>query len=125
MTASRAASWGLLAGLVVLGAVVGTAGSLVQGLWFPGGLLLALAGCAGLFYGGLRAYGSQAGVLAPGAGWLLAVILLSFGRPEGDGLFFGSLSELVYVLGGMIMAVICATLTRLPPGERRTGPLGV
>ncbi|MDF3140739.1 DUF6113 family protein, partial [Streptomyces sp. T21Q-yed] len=35
-------------GLFVLGAVVGVAGALVQPAWFPGGLLLALAGEAGL-----------------------------------------------------------------------------
>ena len=35
-------------GLFLLGAVVGAAGSLVQSGWFPGGLLLALAGEAGL-----------------------------------------------------------------------------
>lgn len=36
----------VLAGLLVLGALVGVAGSLVQGGLFPGGLLLALLGAA-------------------------------------------------------------------------------
>ncbi|WP_256725236.1 DUF6113 family protein, partial [Streptomyces acidiscabies] len=36
-------------GLLLLGAATGAAGSLVQAGWFPGGLLLALAGAAGLF----------------------------------------------------------------------------
>ncbi|PRH76383.1 hypothetical protein C6N75_25945 [Streptomyces solincola] len=114
----------MLAALLVLGALAGAAGSLVQALWFPGGLLLALAGTGAVFYGGLRAYGAQAGVLAPGASWLVAVILLSLGRPEGDGVFFGSLSELLYVIGGLVAVVICATLARVPPAERRGGPLG-
>lgn len=104
-----------LAGLVLLGALVGCAGALVQSLWFPGGLLLALAGCAGLFYGGLRAAGGQLGVAAPGVGWLVAVILLAFGRSEGDQVFWGGLPETVYLLGGMAVAVICATVPRTRP----------
>ncbi|MFF8288021.1 DUF6113 family protein [Streptomyces sp. NPDC016309] len=122
MRAARIASY---AGLAVLGAVVGLAGALVQSAWFPGGLLLALAACAGLFRGGMRATGTQAGVLAPGAGWLIAVVLLSLGRPEGDQLFWGGLAELVYVLGGMVIAVMCATITRLPHRDGRSGSLGM
>ncbi|MEE1756378.1 DUF6113 family protein [Streptomyces sp. SP18CS02] len=106
-------------GLGVLGALVGLAGSLVQSGWFPAGLLLALAGSAGLFYGGLRATGTQLGVVAPGAGWLVAVVVLSFGRPEGDGVFGGGIGEMVYLLGGMAVAVMCATMSRTPqPGGR-------
>lgn len=53
------------AGLLLLGAVTGLAGALVQAGWFPGGLLLALVGAAGLFLGGARALGSRAGAVAP------------------------------------------------------------
>ncbi|MFJ8664961.1 DUF6113 family protein [Streptomyces sp. NPDC093600] len=100
--------------LFVLGVLVAAAGSLVQSAWFPGGLLLALLGAAGVFYGGLRATETQLGVVVPGAGWLLAVVLLSFGRPEGDGVFTGGLSEMIYLLGGMALAVMCATMVKLP-----------
>ncbi|MEU3687246.1 DUF6113 family protein [Streptomyces narbonensis] len=100
--------------LVVLGALVGTAGALVQAAWFPAGLLLALLASAAVFYGGLRATGTQVGVVAAGGGWLVAVILLSFGRPEGDGVFGGGGGELLFLFGGMAIAVICATLSRLP-----------
>ncbi|MFF5974225.1 DUF6113 family protein [Streptomyces sp. NPDC012769] len=100
--------------LLVLGAVVGAAGSLVQAAWLPAGLFLALLASAGLFYGGLRATGTQLGVGAAGGGWLAAIVLLSLGRPEGDGLFGGGLGEMVYLLGGMAVAVMCATMTRLP-----------
>ncbi|MFI8825864.1 DUF6113 family protein [Streptomyces sp. NPDC053431] len=99
--------------LVVLGALVGVAGSLVQAAWFPAGLLLALLGSAAVFYGGRRATGNQLGVAAAGAGWLVAIVLLSFGRPEGDGLFGGGIGEMVFLLGGMAVAVMCATMTRL------------
>ncbi|GAA3391329.1 DUF6113 family protein [Streptomyces roseoviridis] len=100
--------------LFVLGALVGTAGSLVQAAWMPGGLFLALLASAGLFHGGLRATGTQVGVAAAGGGWLVAIVLLSLGRPEGDGLFGGGLGEMVYLLGGMAVAVMCATMSRLP-----------
>lgn len=43
-----------LFGLVVLGAVVGIAGTLVQAAWFPGGLLLATAAAAASFTAAAR-----------------------------------------------------------------------
>ncbi|MFF1510600.1 DUF6113 family protein [Streptomyces sp. NPDC058326] len=113
-TASRNARFVWCAVLVVLGALVGTAGALVQAAWLPGGLFLALLATAALFYGGLRATGTQTGVVTGAAGWLLAVILLSLGRPEGDGVFAGGVGELLFLFGGMALAVMCATLSRLP-----------
>ncbi|GGT40150.1 DUF6113 family protein [Streptomyces purpureus] len=119
--AGRAAAY---AGLAVLGALVGTAGALVQAAWFPGGLLLALLAAAATFYGGLRATGTQAGALTPAAGWLVAIILLSMGRPEGDGVLAGGLGDLLYLLGGMALAVICATMSRSPQPGGLPGRLG-
>ncbi|MFI5753684.1 DUF6113 family protein [Streptomyces sp. NPDC051569] len=109
--------------LIVLGALVGTAGSLVQGGLFPGGLLLALLATAGLFYGGLYATRTQLGVGAPAAGWLAAAILLSTGRPEGDGIFAAGAGPLIYLFGGMVVAVICATMSRLPQPGVKSGRL--
>ncbi|MEU0332720.1 DUF6113 family protein [Streptomyces sp. NPDC006193] len=97
-------------GLLLLGAVVGLAGSLVQAAWFPGGLLLALAGAAGLFLGGAYATGGRGGAVAPAAGWIVAVILLTTARPEGDFLFGASGATYLFLLGGMALAVICATV---------------
>ncbi|MEU4075677.1 DUF6113 family protein [Streptomyces venezuelae] len=113
-TLSRNARFAWYAGLLVLGLLVGTAGALVQAAWLPAGLILALLGTAGLFYGGMRATGNQIGVAAGGGGWLIAVILLSFGRPEGDGAFGGGVGELLFLFGGMAIAVMCTTLARLP-----------
>ncbi|WP_440582084.1 DUF6113 family protein [Streptomyces flavofungini] len=98
------------AGLLVFGAVVGVAGALVQGGFFPAGLLLSLVGAAGAFYGGARAVGTKAGAVAPAAGWLVAVMLLTATRPEGDFLFGAGLGSYAYLLGGMVVAVMCATL---------------
>jgi hypothetical protein len=113
-SAGRAAAY---LGLFVLGAVVGAAGALVQGGWFPGGLLLALAGAAGLFAGGARVMGTRAGAVAPAAGWVVSVILLTASRPEGDFLFGAGVGSYLFLLGGMAVVVICATLAPgRPPG---------
>lgn len=112
-TPSPGVRYALYGALLVLGALVGSAGSLVQAAWFPGGLILALLASTGLFYGGLRATGTQVGVASAGAGWLVAVILLSLGRPEGDGVFGGGGGELLFLFGGMALAVMCATLPQL------------
>ncbi|WP_217241094.1 DUF6113 family protein [Streptomyces sp. AC555_RSS877] len=108
-----------LLGLFVLGALVGVAGALLQPAWFPGGLLLALAAEAGLCLGGARATGSRAGAVAPAGGWMLAVILLTASRPEGDFVFAAGSGSYLFLLGGMAVAVICATLAqgRQPGGD--------
>ncbi|MGW8061658.1 DUF6113 family protein [Streptomyces ziwulingensis] len=106
-------------GLFVLGAVVGVAGALVQPGWFPGGLLLALAAEAGLCLGAGRAVGRRSGAVAPAAGWALAVVLLTTSRPEGDFLFAAGSGSYLFLLGGIAVAVMCATLApvRQPDGD--------
>ncbi|MFF9201570.1 DUF6113 family protein [Streptomyces sp. NPDC014986] len=114
----RAPSAGRIAaclGLFLLGAVVGAAGALVQPAWFPGGLLLALAGQAGLCLGATRALGSRAGGASVAGGWALAVVLLTASRPEGDFLFAAGGGSYLFLLGGIALAVICAT--RAPGGQ--------
>lgn len=106
-------------GLFVLGAVVGVAGGLLQAAWFPGGLLLALLGAAGLFLGGARATGGRAGAVAPAVGWMISVVLLTSTRPEGDFLFGAGVGSYLFLLGGMAVAVMCATLGW---GRQPTGP---
>ncbi|RZB15975.1 hypothetical protein StrepF001_29980 [Streptomyces sp. F001] len=105
-------------GLFVLGLVIGAAGSLVQAGWFPGGLLLALLGGAGLFLGGAWGTGGRSGAVSSAAGWLLAVILLTTSRPEGDFLFAAGVGSYLFLLGGMGVAVMCATLG---PGRQPGG----
>ncbi|MEV0093610.1 DUF6113 family protein [Streptomyces sp. NPDC050738] len=111
-------------GLLVLGALTGVAGALIQPAWFPGGLILALAASAGVFYGGRLATGTTLGVGAPAVGWLLAVMFLTSTRPEGDFVFGAGTGSYLFLLGGMIVAVICATLAKLPQapgGSARPG----
>ncbi|MDX2853169.1 MULTISPECIES: DUF6113 family protein [Streptomycetaceae] len=101
--------------LAILGALVGVAGSLVQAAWFPGGLLLALAGSAALFHGGARLTGTRLGAVVPAAVWLITVMLLSSARPEGDFLFANGISPYVYLLGGAMAGVMSATLVQPRP----------
>ncbi|MGP4113003.1 DUF6113 family protein [Streptomyces sp. 4N509B] len=97
-------------GLVVLGLAAGLAGSLVQAGWFPLGLLLALGGAAGLFWGGALLTGSRAGAAAPAGGWALAVMLLTASRPQGDFIFASGVGSYLFLFGGMLIATLCATL---------------
>lgn len=110
--------------LAVLGAAVALAGTLVQAAWFPGGLLLALAASAGLFHGGRVLMGTQVGALAPAMGWFITVLVLLGGRPEGDYAFADELGLTLFLLGGMAVAVICATLSRLPDSATDKGRPG-
>lgn len=110
--------------LLLLGAAVGAAGSLVQAAWFPGGLALALLASAGLFLGSVRATGTQFGVASSAVGWLAAIVVLSVGRPEGDAMFGAGIGPLVFMLGGMAVAVMCATMSRLPQSGGGRGRLG-
>ncbi|MGK5630998.1 DUF6113 family protein [Streptomyces sp. URMC 123] len=113
------------AGLAVVGAATGVAGALVQGAWFPGGLLLALLAITSLTYGGAKAVGTRVGAAAPAGGWLVAVLLLTATRPEGDFLFSAGVGSYVFLLGGMMAAVMCATLPQLsPPADRKAPPAG-
>ncbi|MFD8547986.1 DUF6113 family protein [Streptomyces sp. NPDC059649] len=111
--------------LLVAGVLVGLAGTLVQAAWFPGGLVLALAAVGGLFYGGTRASGTTAGALVPGAAWLVTVfVLLSDVRPEGDFLFGPGVGSYVFLLGGIVVAVICATAAQMRTMGARPGRVG-
>ncbi|WBB63307.1 DUF6113 family protein [Streptomyces sp. WMMC500] len=98
---------------LVLGALVGLAGSLVQEAWSPGGMLLALAALGSLCYGAGVATGGRGAGFTAGGGWFLAVIVMSLNRPEGDFVFASGLGPQIFIFGGMLIAVICTTLPRL------------
>ncbi|MFE0603691.1 DUF6113 family protein [Streptomyces sp. NPDC058892] len=102
-------------GLLVLGVLTGAAGWLVVDLWFPGGLVLALLALFGLFLGGRIALGAGLGVGAAAAGWFLTYVMLTVPRPEGDFLLSSSgIGMYAYLLGGAVVAVMCATVTLSP-----------
>ena len=96
--------------LFVLGAAVGLAGCFVQALWFPGGLLLALGGALALFYGGRALTRTKLGAGLPAVGWFVLLLVANSPRPEGDFLVAANLGSFVFLLGGLALAVICATM---------------
>lgn len=110
--------------LFVVGAVTGLAGALVAGALVPLGLLLALLAAGCLFYGGTYALGTRTGALAPGIGWTVAVLLGTTGRTEGDVLVGGGTGSSVFLLGGIALAVICATMPHLPQPGASAARLG-
>ena len=91
------------------------AGALVQAAWFPGGLLLALAGCAALFYGGGKLTGTRLGAVVPAAVWLVSRDAAQRSRPEGDFLLRGRYRPVHLPARRTLPAVICATLPQLVP----------
>lgn len=103
------------AALVLLGLLTGVAGTLVQGGWFPLGLLLALAAAGGLFWGGATLCRTKVGAAAPAAGWVLAVLLTTSSRAEGDFLYAAGIGSYVYLFGGMLVAVMCTTIALPAP----------
>ncbi len=109
--------------LFVLGALVCLCGCFVQSLWQPGGLLLALAATAAVFYGGLRVTGTKLGAGVPVIGWFLTLLVLMTPRPEGDFVLAADASSYAYLFVGSITGVICATLpTRSGFGFGAPGP---
>jgi hypothetical protein len=61
-----------------------------------------------------RAMGTPLGAVIPAATWLLVVLLMSAKRPEGDLVIAGTLSGYVFMVGGMIAALVAvvSALTR-------------
>nr|WP_237419393.1 DUF6113 family protein [Kitasatospora sp. SID7827] len=96
--------------LFLLGAAVSVCGAFVQTLWGGFGVVLALAGTAGLFYGGLRATGTKLGAGCALGGWFLVLAVLLAPRPEGDLVLSATPSAYLYLFGGAVLGVVCATL---------------
>jgi len=97
--------------LVPLGFGVGVLGSFVHAVGprepveVPLGLLWAYAMTAALLAVGRLVTGARSGAAAASAGWVVALLLLSAPRPEGDLVVTGSLVGYAWLLGGL---VVCA-----------------
>jgi Family of unknown function (DUF6113) len=104
--------------LLILGAVVGVTGSFVQAVTvhagpvpIPVGLAIALGGCAGLFMGGAWVMRSRLGAVVPAVAWLLAVLLMSSKRPEGDVVLPQEATAYGYLFLGTLLGALTATLS--------------
>jgi len=95
--------------LVSLGVLVGALGSFVHAqvvAGVPVGLLCAYALTAAALATAGLASRSRSGPAATAAGWLLALLLLSAPRPEGDLVVAGDLPGYAWSLGGLVLAAV-------------------
>jgi Family of unknown function (DUF6113) len=104
--------------LLVLGAAVGVAGSFVQAATVdagpvpvPFGLVIALGGCAGLFMGGAWVMRTRLGAVVPAVAWLLAVLVMSSKRPEGDVVLPQQATAYGYLFIGTLVGATAATFS--------------
>ena len=95
--------------LLGLGVLVGALGSFVHAqvvAGVPVGLLCAYALTAAALATAGLASRSRSGPAATAAGWLLALLLLSAPRPEGDLVVAGDLPGYAWSLGGLVLAAV-------------------
>ncbi|WP_143227016.1 DUF6113 family protein [Actinomadura mexicana] len=117
------------AALGVLGGVFGVVGSFAQD-WSVGPVpLVALVLVALVFamaWASGRAMGGRLGALIPALVWGVVVFVLQMRRPEGDLVVPATLPGYVFVIGGMVAAVIAIMLVppARPPGEWMLGKAG-
>ncbi|MGC4954260.1 DUF6113 family protein [Actinomadura citrea] len=117
------------AALGVLGGVFGVFGSFAQD-WTLGAVpLVALVLVALVFamaWASGKAMGGRLGALIPALVWGVVVFILQMRRPEGDLVVPATLPGYVFVIGGMVAAVIGIMLVppARPPGEWMLGKAG-
>ena len=100
------------------GAVAGLLGSLVHPARLaslPAGLVCGLALSAAVFAGSGLAVRRRTGAGAAVLGWTVPVLVLSTPRPEGDLVVTGSAVGYAWLVGGLVLAGLCAAPTYRPP----------
>ena len=109
--------------LAAIGAAAGIAGAFVHdlsvdivGIGLPVGLPLALALAAAAHVLAGWVLRSRLAVLAPGAGWLVPVLVLSVPRSEGDLVVAANPAGYLFLLGG---SVLIGLGVALPYGSRQ------
>ncbi|NDU71636.1 hypothetical protein GWI34_03200 [Actinomadura sp. DSM 109109] len=117
------------AALGVLGGVFGVVGAFAQD-WSAGPVPLAALVLVALVFamawGAGRAMGGRLGALVPALAWGIVVFVMQLRRPEGDLVVPASLPGYVFVVGGMVAAVVGIMLVppARPPGEWMLGRAG-
>lgn len=113
--------------LLLLGFTVGVYGAFYYSLsvWsVPVGALVAVAVIFIVCRAAGRLLRTRPAALLPAVGWLVAVVLLSAQRPEGDLLITSSTAGYVLLFGGAVAAAVAVTMSfldRTGPREGRTG----
>ncbi|MFG2005766.1 DUF6113 family protein [Spirillospora sp. NPDC048911] len=115
--------------LGLLGALLGAVGSFLQD-WTAGSVPVAAILLVALNLGFVRlagwAMGGRMGAVIPTLTWAIVVFLMSQQRPEGDLVIPGDLAGYVFLIGGLVAAVIAVSLvpTRRQPGDWLLGGAG-
>ncbi len=114
---------GLGIGVGLLGAFVHSMSVRMLGVSAPLGLLPALGGIGALLVTTGTVLRSRLPLLAPAAGWALAVFPMAVPRPEGDLVVAATAAGYLFLLGGAVLIGACLTLPydRGPP-RRVVGP---
>lgn len=111
-SASLPALAGVLVGLFVLGLLVGVGGALVHYMRVgsvPTGTLLGVLAADGVAFAAGVLLRSRFGAAIPGLGWLVAGMLLSSPRGEGDLLIGGAAMDYGFLVGGVgTLLAVCA-----------------
>ena len=118
-------------GALVVGVVIGLTGAFVQSqrvlleapwgsVTFPWGVPVVWISLVVAVRGGAWAVGSRWGAWAVLVGWLAATVLLSAESPSGDVAVSGGGRQLVYLIGGVILASAAASLPLPRPSAAAT-----
>lgn len=110
-----------LAGLLLLGIVLGLTGAFVQAQralvdtpWglatIPWGLALTWIALLAAIRAGAWAVGTRWGAWSVLVGWLAATVFLAADSPSGDVALSGGTRQLAYLVGGVILGSAAATL---------------
>ncbi|GAA2603664.1 DUF6113 family protein [Actinomadura fulvescens] len=115
--------------LGLLGALFAVVGSFLQD-WTIGSVPVAAILLVVLNFGFVRlagwAMGGRMGAVVPTLTWAVVVFLMSQQRPEGDLVIPGSLAGYVFLIGGLMAAVIAISMvpSRRQPGDWLLGGAG-
>lgn len=130
----RSRLWRWLGGalLLVFGALIGLVGAFVQAQrvlvdlpWgatsIPWGVPIVWLALIAAIRAGTWAIATRWGGWLVLAGWLIVTVAMSAESPSGDVALSGGTRQLVYLLGGVVLASAAATLP-LPARYRAPGP---
>lgn len=115
--------------LGLLGALLGVVGSFLQD-WTIGSVPVAAVLLVILNFGFIRLAGwamdGRMGAVIPTLTWTAVVFMASQQRPEGDLVIPGSLAGYVFLIGGLVAAVIAISMVPSPrqPGDWLLGGAG-
>ena len=132
---TRLRRWGGALLLLLLGVVVGLAGAFVQAqrvvvdspwgpVTVPWGVPVVWIALVLAVRGGVWAGRARWGGWVVAAGWLVATLLFSVDSPSGDIALSGGFRQTVYLLGGVILAAVAASVGLAEPGAASARPTG-